>query len=281
MPSMMSTPKCAGPPPVQRLPASASPADAARRTAPSASPGRSARSMLAKNVGPAKNSVAPYSRRPVGDHVRSGRAGLEHRRGADRQREQHGVAEAVGEERLRRRQAPVVGGDAEHLRARRSRRRPGSSRAGASPPSVIRSCPRCTARTPASPRSSSRSSGSASWPSGRRARAPATRCRPRRPAVITARTSGADAQCLGGGRHRTAPSPPSTRARSPGAVRPARPRAPSSRPAPARLRCASPRGTRSTNAGESAMNISTRCSGSTPMARSPALARSTRSCSCA
>jgi hypothetical protein len=37
----------------------ASPADAASRTPARASAGRSARSMFAKNVGPAKNSVAP------------------------------------------------------------------------------------------------------------------------------------------------------------------------------------------------------------------------------
>ena len=57
----MSTPKCV----VHRVygaAGSASPADAASRTPASASAGRSARSMLAKNVGPAKNSVAPYSR---------------------------------------------------------------------------------------------------------------------------------------------------------------------------------------------------------------------------
>ena len=61
MPSMMSTPKW----PVQRrysAAGSASPAEAASRTPASASAGSSARSMLAKKVGPAKNSVAPYSR---------------------------------------------------------------------------------------------------------------------------------------------------------------------------------------------------------------------------
>ena len=59
MPSMMSTPKCA----VHRwysAAGSASPADAASRTPPSASAGMPARSMFAKNVGPPKNSVAPY-----------------------------------------------------------------------------------------------------------------------------------------------------------------------------------------------------------------------------
>ncbi len=59
MPSMMSMPKCA----VHRwysAAGSASPAEAASRTPPSASAGMPARSMLAKNVGPPKNSVAPY-----------------------------------------------------------------------------------------------------------------------------------------------------------------------------------------------------------------------------
>ena len=72
MPSRMSTPNW----PVHRSysgAGSASPADAAIRTPASASAGRLARSMLAKKVGPAKNSVAPncYAR----SAMTSGRAG--------------------------------------------------------------------------------------------------------------------------------------------------------------------------------------------------------------
>ena len=59
MPSRMSTPKCE----VHRSysdAGSASPAEAASRTPASASAASPAPSMLAKNVGPAKNRVAPY-----------------------------------------------------------------------------------------------------------------------------------------------------------------------------------------------------------------------------
>ncbi len=73
MPSMMSVPKCE----VHRsysAAGSASPAEAASRTPlPSASPGSPVRSMLAKNVGPAKNSVAPNSR--ARSAITSGREG--------------------------------------------------------------------------------------------------------------------------------------------------------------------------------------------------------------
>ena len=72
MPSRMSTPKCA----VQRSysdAGSASPAEAASRTPASASGGSPARSMFAKNVGPAKNKVAPYL--AAASAMRSGFAG--------------------------------------------------------------------------------------------------------------------------------------------------------------------------------------------------------------
>jgi hypothetical protein len=72
MPSRMSTPKWR----VQRSysgAGSASPADAASRTPRSASPGTSMRSIAAKNVGPPKNSVAPYS--PARAAIVSGRDG--------------------------------------------------------------------------------------------------------------------------------------------------------------------------------------------------------------
>ena len=82
---------------------------------PSASAGIPARSMLAKNVGPPKNSVAPYL--AAVSAIRSGRDGgrQQHARRPRRQREQQRVAQAVGEERLRGGQAAVVRPDAEHL----------------------------------------------------------------------------------------------------------------------------------------------------------------------
>ena len=73
MPSRMSTPKCD----VHRVYSAAgraSPAEAASRTAGSAPAGRPARSMLAKNVGPAKNRVAPYL--AAASAITSGRDGL-------------------------------------------------------------------------------------------------------------------------------------------------------------------------------------------------------------
>ena len=202
MPSMMSTPKW----PVHRryrAAGSASPAEAASRTPASASAGSSARSMLAKKVGPAKNSVAPYSRARAASDVRPRRRRFEHRGRPGREREQHRVAQPVGEERLGRGQAAVVGADAEHLRAVGLADERGSRRAGASRPWACRSCRRCRARTPASPRWSGSvdvSGAGAARPAG--ARAAPRRARRRRPAS-TPRSSGASASAAAPRRRRT------------------------------------------------------------------------------
>ncbi len=76
--------------------------------------------------------------------------GVEDGGGAHRQRERQRVAEAVGEEQLGDRKAPVVGPDVRAPTWRRSSPSPRGWRAGASRPWACRSCPSCRARTPAS-----------------------------------------------------------------------------------------------------------------------------------
>ena len=78
-------------------------------------PGRSVSSRPATKPGLAKNSVGCSVRDELGDLGRGRPAGVEDRRGADRERERQRVAEPEGEEQLGDRQAAVVGSDREHL----------------------------------------------------------------------------------------------------------------------------------------------------------------------
>ena len=109
--------------------------------------------MLAKNVGPAKNSVAPYFCAALGDDVGPWTAPA---RARPPRPPTAGTAPSCPGRR-RRTPWPRTGtGRPAGCRApgrRRSRRRPGWSRAGASPPWACPWCPTCTARTRASPRS--------------------------------------------------------------------------------------------------------------------------------
>ncbi len=65
--------------------------------------------------GAGEEQGGPVPAGPLGQQLGLGRGRLEHGGGPHRQREEHGVAQAVGEERLGRRQAPVLGADAQHL----------------------------------------------------------------------------------------------------------------------------------------------------------------------
>ena len=148
MPSRISTPSAS----VQRRPmsaGSASPADMQTRSVRSPSRreirAREHRRDTASARRRRSSACCSFSRLNTAAGV--GRSAISTRGRADRQRERERVAQAVGEEQLRRGEHDVVLADAEHRLARRARRSGSGSSARAPCPWARRSSPTSRARS--------------------------------------------------------------------------------------------------------------------------------------